>query len=286
VYTVIAALEQDGLEVCGACEVLGVSRSGYYRFQQAAESARSQEDARLQPLVQDIFVTHRRRYGARRIAHELAAQGETCGRGRTRKIMGEMGLVAIQPRSFKPRTTDSRHTLGYNDNLLLADPTPSGIQQIWVGDITYIPLPQKFAYLSLLMDLYSRRIVGWTLRTHLREELVLATLRQAIQTRQPPPGLIHHTDRGGQYAGTEYRQVLARAAMKQSMSRADDCYDNACMESCFGTLKTELELNYYPTFEIALKEITEYINYYNHIRRHSALDYQSPIQFERNLKKS
>ena len=186
-YTVIASLEKEDVEVRNACEVLGVSRSGYYQFQQGVASARTKEDERLKPLVQETFLTHRRRYGARRIAKELAASGETCGRGRTRKIMDEMGLVAIQPRSFKPRTTDSRHTLGYNDNLLLNAPPPTGINQIWVGDITYIPLKHSFAYMAMLMDLHSRMIVGWALREHMRESLVLATLHQAITARNPSP---------------------------------------------------------------------------------------------------
>lgn len=276
----IASLEEDGLEVRSVCDVLGVSRSGYYAFQRGVMSERKMEDERLKSIVREAFLAHRRRYGARRISRELAVAGETCGRGRTRKLMDQMDLVAIQPRSFKPRTTDSRHTLGYDDNLLLDAPPPAGIDQVWLGDITYIPLKQSFAYLSILMDLYSRMIVGWTLQNHMREPLVLATLRQAIKSRQPRPGLIHHSDRGGQYAGGEYRAVLNRAQVQQSMSRPDNCYDNACMESCFGTIKTELELTYFETITAASKEISEYINYFNVVRRHSAIDYQSPTQFE------
>ena len=279
-YPVISSLVEDGLEVRCVCDALGLSRSGYYAFQRGATSERKMEDERLKPLVQEAFLAHRRRYGARRIARELASAGETCGRGRTRKIMDQMDLVAIQPRSFKPRTTDSRHTLGYDDNLLLDAPPPTGIDQVWLGDITYIPLKQSFAYLSILMDLYSRMIVGWTLHNHMRESLVLATLRQAIKARQPRPGVIHHSDRGGQYAGGEYRAVLDRAQAQQSMSRPDNCYDNAFMESCFGTIKTELELTYFETIAVASKEISEYINYFNVVRRHSAIDYQSPTQFE------
>jgi putative transposase len=283
VYPVIAALEQEGLDVRCACEALRVSRSGYYRFQQGAVGARQREDERLQALVQEAFTTHRRRYGTRRIAKDLAARGECCGRGRTRKIMGQMGLVAIQPRSFKPRTTASRHTLGYNDNLLLDAPSPNCLNQVWVGDITYLPLPRSFAYLAVLMDLYSRKIIGWTVRDHLRESLVLAALQQAIRERQPTPELIHHTDRGGQYASHQYREVLRRAKMRQSMSRPDNPYDNAVMESCFGKLKTELEMTYFENVHVAEKEIREYIQYYNQRRRHSAIKYLSPNQFEIQL---
>jgi transposase InsO family protein len=196
--------------------------------------------------------------------------------------MDEMGLRAIQPRSFKPRTTDSRHTLGYSPNLLIDAPEPQDINQLWVGDISYVPLiNDRFLYLALLMDRYSRFIVGWSLRNHMRESLVLRTLRSAIVLRQPQRGLIHHTDRGGQYAGQQYRGVLDRAGMLQSMSRADDCYDNAFMESCFGTIKTELEMGRYAHESIALMEVGDYIRYYNTRRRHSALNYMTPEEFER-----
>ncbi len=195
--------------------------------------------------------------------------------------MAQMGLVAIQPRSFKPRTTDSRHTLGYSPNLLIDAPPPDGINQLWVGDITYVPLVRgDFLYLAMLMDRFSRRIVGWDLQDHMRETLVITALRAAIRARRPKPGLIHHTDRGGQYASVDYRKILARAQMPQSMSRAADCYDNAFMESCFGTVKTELEMEPYENEHIARKEVPDYIRYYNTRRRHSALGYLTPEAFE------
>jgi transposase InsO family protein len=152
---------------------------------------------------------------------------------------------------------------------------------VWLGDITFIPLAgARFAYLALLMDLYSRRIVGWDLDEHMTEALVLAALREAIRARQPKPGLIHHTDRGGQYAGGDYRRVLVRARMEQSMSRADNCYDNAFMESCFGTVKTELEMGVYADVRAASAEIAEYLCYYDTQRRHSSLGYLTPCEFE------
>ena len=158
---------------------------------------------------------------------------------------------------------------------------PTGINQVWVGDITYVPLKGGvFLYLAMLMDLYSRRIVGWELRSTLKEPLVLAVLRSAIRLRQPASDLIHHTDRGGQYAGNQYRGVLDRARMWQSMSRADNCYDNAFMESCFGTIKTELEMDCYANETNARAQIGRYIGYYNTRRRHSALDYLTPEEFE------
>jgi transposase InsO family protein len=267
------------------CETLGVSRSAYYAWRRNERGSRRREDSRLQPMIRSIFREHRRRYGARRIAKELSARSAVCSRRRVGRLMRQLGLVAIQPRSFKPRTTDSRHTLGYSPNLLVDAPPPDGENQVWVGDITYVPLLDgHFLYLALLMDLFSRRIVGWDLQDHLREPLVLTALRAAIALRQPPPGLIHHTDRGGQYAGGEYRGLLARARMLQSMSRANDCYDNAFMESCFGTIKTELEMKPYRSGQIARKEIPAYIRYYNTRRRHSALNYMTPEEFETALR--
>jgi len=267
------------------CETLGVSRSAYYAWRHNECSPRRREDKRLQPMIRTIFRENRRRYGARRIVKELSAREQACSRRRVGRLMREMGLVAIQPRSFKPRTTDSRHTLGYSPNLLVDAPPPDGVNQVWVGDITYVPLVGgNFLYLALLMDLFSRRIVGWDLEDHMQELLVLATLRAAIALRQPPPGLIHHTDRGGQYAGHLYRGLLARARMLQSMNRASDCYDNAFMESCFGTIKTELEMKPYRSEDIARKEIPAYIRYYNTRRRHSALNYMTPEEFETALK--
>ena len=285
VYAAIRQLEES-FPVSVLCESLNVSRSAYYAWRQGGVSAREREDDRLRPVIRGIFHEHRRRYGARRIAAELSArhpQAETrpCGRRRIRRLMDEMELLAIQPKSFKPRTTDSRHSLGYSPNLLVDAPPPHGINQLWVGDITYVPLlGGEFLYLAMLMDRFSRRIVGWDLQDHMRESLVLAALRAAIVLRQPRPGLIHHTDRGGQYAGDQYRRMLARAGMSQSMSRAENCYDNAFMESCFGTLKTELEMEPYPNAHVARKEIPDYIRYYNTRRRHSALGYLTPEAYE------
>ena len=283
VYSVIALLEEQNIATSHLCQILSVSRSAYYAWYRGEASMRQREDEQLKPMIRSIFREHKRRYGARRIAVVLGERGFCCSRLRTKRLMTEMDLVAIQPRSFKPRTTESRHTLGYNENFLLEAPPPDGINQLWVGDITYVPLADSgvFLYLAILMDLYSRRIVGWDLLDHMQESLVLSALRAAIVSRSPQRGLIHHTDRGGQYAGKEYRKMLCRARMKQSMSRADDCYDNAFMESCFGTIKAELEMAPYKNERIAKKEIREYIRYYNTRRKHSSLNYMSPNEFER-----
>jgi transposase InsO family protein len=281
VYAVMSDLREQGFPVSALCRTLQVSRSGYYAWQQGRLSARAAEDRHLMPRIRAIFHEHKRRYGARRIARELSSDETHCGPRRTGRLMRAMELVAIQPKSFRPRTTDSRHRLGYSPNLLLDSPPPSGINRVWVGDITYVPLKENgFLYLAMLMDLYSRRIVGWALQRHMKEPLVLAALRSAIASRQPAAELIHHTDRGGQYAGRKYRGVLQRARMQQSMSRADNCYDNAFMESCFGTVKRELEMEDYENEPIARQEIFGYIRYYNTRRRHSSLGYLTPAEFE------
>jgi putative transposase len=278
----VAAISQsDVSSVVTTCAVLDVSRSAYYAWRNAEPSARERRDAELVPWVRAVFWKHRRRYGARRIADELADRGQSCGSRRVARLLKSQGLRAIQPKSFVPKTTDSRHRLGYSPNLLLESSDPTGINQLWVGDITYVPLRGgMFCYLAMLMDRYSRSIVGWRLEETLTEELVLPALRMAIQGRQPPVKLIHHTDRGGQYAGTRYRAMLQRADFRQSMSRPDNCYDNAFMESCFGTIKTELEMTEYENHRSALHEIGEYIDYYQTDRKHSALDYLTPHQFE------
>jgi transposase InsO family protein len=271
----------EGCAVSAICDVLSVSRSGFYAWQSRGVCARDQRDAELTPLVREIFHEHRRRYGARRIAAELAHRGEPCSVARVARLLETQGLRAIQPQSHRPRTTNSRHQLGYSPNLLRDREAPQRVNEVWVGDITYIPLRGgRFGYLSVLMDLYSRRIVGWEYQESMTEALVLASLRKAIRNRQPPAGLIHHTDRGGQYRSTDYRQVLHRAGMEPSMSDAGNCYDNAFMESCFGTLKTELELTECADSLEAVRELSEYLGYYDRDRRHSSLGYLTPAEFE------
>jgi transposase InsO family protein len=266
------------------CDVLDISRSGYYAWREGGPSLRAQRDAELTPLVRALFWKHRRRYGARRLASELADLGEVCSPRRVAKIMKTQRLRAIQPKSFVPKTTDSRHRLGYSPNLLLEALDPTSINQLWVGDITYVPLVGgSFCYLALLMDRYSRYVVGWHLDDTMTDLLVLAALRMAIHDRQPQGSLIHHTDRGGQYASARYRGLLRRAGFRQSMNRADNCYDNAFMESCFGTIKTELEMTEYDHQRTAHREIDDYLDYYNSERKHSALGYLSPQQFELTL---
>ena len=263
------------------CECLSIPRSSFYDYRAKQGSRRDEQLRRLAPMILDIFWKHRRRYGTRRIINELSDAGVHVSRRKVAEIMKMQGLRAIQPKSFKPKTTESRHRLGYSPNLLLEDFVLTGPNQLWVADITYIPLrSRRFAYLSMLMDRHSRRLIGWELADTMTEQLVIQSLRRAIDQRQPPPQLIHHSDRGGQYAGRQYRGLLRRASIRQSMSRAGDCYDNAFMESCFGTIKTELEMTEYETTAKADQELSEYFAYYNRDRKHSSLGYQTPIQFE------
>jgi transposase InsO family protein len=289
VSDVYAGIDQlvlrEGFAASAVCDALEVSRAGFYTWRRAAESQREHVDRELTPEIVDIFWHHRRRYGARRIARELAQRGIACGMARVARLLKNQGLRAIQPKSFAPRTTDSRHALGYNANLLKDRKAPERVNDVWVGDITYVPLvpsgtPSRFGYLALLMDLFSRRIVGWEFGLTMDDELILGALCRAIRERQPFSGLIHHTDRGGQYASGKYRAVLRRAEIQQSMSAAGNCYDNAFMESCFGTIKTELELVEYRSSTEALRELSSYIRYYNAERLHSSLGYVSPVQFE------
>lgn len=247
-------------------------------------SPREQEDLDLLPRIVSTFHAHRRRYGARRIAEELRDQEIHLSRRRVAKLMRIAGISAIQPKSFQPKTTQSNHSLGYNENLIMDLKELAKPNLVWVGDITYIPIREiKFGYLAVLMDRFSRKIIGWKLGKDMTERLVISALRQAITDRNPKPGLIHHTDRGGQYASKRYRAMLQRGSIKQSMSRAGDCYDNAFMESCFGTIKNELEMSEYKNYADAHKEIAAYLSYYNYQRKHSALNYQTPQQIEQKV---
>ena len=281
VYRAVGRIALDGFSISLICKLLSVSRSGYYAFEKDDPSDRVNEDSRLGELVEDMFHTHRSRYGARRIAKQLLKDDEACSRRRAGKLMKRRGLRAIQPKSFQVKTTQSAHGLGYNENLLLNATAPTEINRVWVGDITYVPLKGgRFAFLSLLMDLYSRFILVWDIKMTMKEELVLSPLRAAIADRRPGDGLIHHSDRGGQYAGRKYRQLLKQWKVSQSMSRADNCYDNAFMESCFGTIKRELAMDVYDDFYQAREEIAAYVRYYNYTRIHSSLDYETPNEFE------
>lgn len=263
--------------------MLGVSRTAYYRFCRGDSYQPSQVDRQREEAVEKVFRAHKRRYGSRRILAELQAQGESIGRHQVRRILRQKDLVAIQPKSFVPRTTDSTHGKGYWPNLLLNQPLPKAPNLVWVSDITYLPLVNgEWAYLSSWMDLFSRRIVGWRVDENMRDALVIKPLENALAVRRPAHGMIIHSDRGGQYISSELKSLIDFWQLKPSMSRADDPYDNAFAESFWSRFKAEvLEGGAFLDVDDARTEIFEYIEmYYNCIRRHSSLGYQCPLIFE------
>ena len=269
------------------CEVVGVSRSAYYSYVAGQSYQPTTQKTDVATRLINTFQEHKRRYGTRRLVKVFQKEGCSLSRYLASKILADNGLKAIQPRSFVPRTTDSRHTLGFNPNLLLTAGLPTGPNKTWVSDITYIMLANgRWAYLATWMDLWSRLIVGWHLDENMEENLIITAFRRAALGRQPTPGLIAHSDRGGQYASKEFRKLLAKYNCRQSMSRADDPYDNAFAESYWSRLKAELmEDGAFLSLDDARVEIGEYIdNYYNTVRLHSALGYLSPVQFESQTK--
>jgi putative transposase len=264
------------------CDVLEVSPAGYYAWRSRPESRRSTANRQLVNDIKRVYRDAYGRYGSPRIHIELKAQGRGVSRGRIERLMRHHGIRAIMARPRWERTPDSRHDLPIAPNLLDRNFVAPAPNCVWLADITYVETDQGWLYLATVMDLYSRRVVGWAMADHLRTELPLAALRMAIAAKQPGPGLIHHSDRGVQYASAEYRQVMQSAGLRQSMSRKGDCYDNAPMESFFHTLKTELVYHRrYATRGEATRDIFAYIEgFYNRTRRHSAIGYISPIELE------
>ena len=264
------------------CDVLGVSPAGYYAWRSRPESRRSAANRDLLGEIEQVHRDTRGRYGSPRVHAALRAQGREVSRGRIERLMRRHGIRAIMARPRRVRTTDSRHNLPIAPNLLDRNFVASASNQIWLADITYIETGQGWLYLAAVMDLHSRRIVGWAMRDHLRTELPLTALKMALQARRPATGLTHHSDRGVQYASGDYRNSLQAAGFQVSMSRKADCYDNAPMESFFHTLKTELvHHRKYATRAEAQCDIFAYIEgFYNQTRLHSAIGYISPIAME------
>jgi len=273
--------DQTGAGFRRICHVLNLSRSSFYHAAHATPS--EIVDLDLGQKIEAIFLEHRRRYGYRRIHRELQEAGVVCAECRVRRLMKERGLQAISPRQFIPRTSDGRADAP-SPNLLQDRGLPEQPNQIWTGDITYIPTEKGWRYLAIILDLCSRKVVGWSLGNHMRSELVCEALDQALQSRGSKGELIFHSDRGSQYGSGRYRQQLEEAGITQSMSRRANPYDNAWTESFMGTLKKEmLQGGCFIDEEDARTELFSYINgYYNTRRRHSALDYQSPENYEIN----
>lgn len=271
------------------CAALGVTRSGYHAWEQAEPSARAQADAVLAAQIKAVHEAHRGRYGSPRIQRELAAQGQRHGQKRIARLMQVGGLRGRCPRRFVPRTTDSDHAQPIAPNRLAQAPVPTGPNQIWVSDLTYVATREGWLYVAVILDLWSRRVVGWSAGPTLQASLVVAALRMALKHRQPPRGLLHHSDRGGQYASGEHRALSVAAGLELSMSRAGNPYDNAAMESFLATYKRECvglaeEAGGYATRAEAQLDFFGYAeSYYNRERRHSALGYQTPVDFETQL---
>ncbi|HSB17001.1 MAG TPA: IS3 family transposase [Bryobacteraceae bacterium] len=269
---------QGSLSVERMCQLAQVSRAGFYRS--LKEQLPAEEDMEVRSAIQEIALQHRRRYGYRRITIELRRRGMLVNHKRVARIMREDNLLAIQPRAFVV-TTDSDHKLEVFLNLA-SRMKLTGINQLWVADITYIRLKAEFVYLAVVLDGHSRKVVGWALERTLAARLPLAALARALAERRPLPGLVHHSDRGVQYASGDYVRILRKHQMIPSMSRPANPYDNASCESFIKTLKREeIDANQYRDLEHLRANVEEFIEqYYNRYRLHSALGYRSPEEFE------
>jgi len=267
------------------CRVLSVSRSGYYRWRSRRESRRAAENKRLDAHIKAIYKKHKGRYGSPKITDELNDMGFKVSKNTVARRMKEAGLRSIVRRKYRT-TTDSNHSLPVADNLLQRDFTTDAPDKVWVSDITYIRTVRGWLYLAVFLNLFSRKIVGWALSSSLSAEMVLTALHRGIRNRRPGAGLIIHSDRGVQYACSDFRKALEKHHFIQSMSRKGDCWDNAVAESFFATIKSELIHHHrFNGPEDTLRALFEYIEiYYNRQRKHFTLGYQTPEQYERSIK--
>jgi putative transposase len=282
-FRLIDAAKKD-FPVARLCKVLDVSPSGYFAWKNRPASARQREDLVLLAHVRSAFTLSHETYGSPRMTHELREQGLAAGRRRVARLMRENGLKARQPRRFR-RTTDSGHAFPIAPNHLDQDFTAAGPDRKWGSDISYIWTREGWLYLAVVLDLYSRRVVGWAVGDRLHKELALTALRRALVVRQPGPGLLHHSDRGSQYCANEYQAELRGHGIVISMSGKGNCFDNAMVETFFKTLKSELVWRTaFQTRAEAIDALARYIDgFYNPRRRHSALGFTSPTQFERGI---
>jgi transposase InsO family protein len=272
--------EKAYFPVAFMCRHLKVSPSGFYAWCRRPESTRAKEDRRLAVLVREAHELGRKAYGSPRVHRELKAQGVGISRKRVIRLMQHQGIKGKTRRRWV-RTTDSNHSLPVAPNLLARDFQASGPNQRWVGDITYLRTPEGWLFLAAILDLYSRMVVGWATSAVIDRHLVLHALDMALKRRGPGLGLLHHSDQGSQYASEDYQKMLEAKGITCSMSRRGDCYDNAAMESWFGTLKTELGESF-PSHAEGKRQLFDYIEvFYNQKRRHSSLGYVSPAEFER-----
>lgn len=266
------------------CRVLEVSPSGYYAWRARPESPRAVANRQLVGEIRRLAARHHGRYGSPRMHAALRAEGHRCSRGRVERLMRHHRIRALAGRRYRPCTTDSRHYLAVAPNLLAQRFEAPAPNRVWLADITYIPTGEGWLYLAAVLDVATRKIVGWAMRDHMRTELALSALMMAIQRQRPSRGLIHHSDRGSQFAAEAYAKQIAAVGAVPSMSRTGNCYDNAPMESFFHTLKVELvHQRRWATRDEARRDLFAYVEgYYNRARIHSALGYLTPEQAERN----
>ncbi len=263
------------------CAVLEVSPSGYYAWRDRPESKRAQADRALVGEIRRVHADNRAIYGSPRVHAALRAEGRRVGANRVARLMRHHGIQGRHKRRV-PRTTDSRHSLPVAPNLLDRQFVAPAPNRVWLADITYVPTLEGWLYLAVVLDIFSRRIVGWAMSETMPQELTIAALEMAITNRRPEPGLVHHSDRGSQFAARAYRRLLTKHGMLCSMSRKADCWDNAPMESFFGSMKTELNCDdAFETRQTAKNAIFSFIEgFYNRQRLHSAIGYRSPDQME------
>ncbi len=261
-----------------------VTRSGYYAWRKREPSEHKRQDETLLDPIRQFFERSKHTYGSPRILRDLREAGFACGKHRVARLMRQAGLRAVRPRRFRA-TTDSKHALPVAENLLGRDFTATKVDERWAADITYVWTGEGWLYLAVVLDLFSRRIVGWSMQASLHKELVLDALSMALCQRHPGLGLLHHSDRGSQYASEAFQEVLGEAGIVCSMSRRGNCWDNAVVESFFGTLKNEMvNRRRFAPRDVARQEVFEYIEiWYNRQRRHSSLGYLSPAEFERKV---
>lgn len=267
--------------VAEMCRVFKVSRSGYYRWLKRGPSRREVDNRKLDAEIREIYNHNKGRYGSPKITQELKDRGWKVSKNRVAKRMREMGLRSIIRRKFRV-TTDSKHNFPVAPNLLERNFTADGPNKVWVSDITYLATCSGWLYLTVIIDLFSRLVVGWALSSSLSHDMVVTALKRAIRGRRPGNGLIFHSDRGVQYACTDFRKELGKHGFVQSMSRKGNCWDNAVAESFFGVLKTELVYHTrYEGHQDTLHSIFEYIEvFYNRERRHSTIGYLTPVEYE------
>lgn len=274
------ATQQDEFPVRRMCRMLRVSASAYYAWRSRPPSLRESHDAALLAEIRRVHERSRQTYGSPRIHAELRAQGNPCNHKRIERLMHQHAIRARQPRRFH-RTTDSLAGLPAAPNRLNQEFHAGTPNQVWTADITYLDTVEGWLYLATVLDLFSRRVVGWAMAEHMETSLVREALQMALTQRHPAAGLLHHSDRGRQYASAEYQALLAAHGVECSMSRRGNCYDNAVHESFFGTLKSECADGRFASRTAARQSVFEYIEvWYNRQRRHSALGYVSPHEFE------